>query len=441
MTFAWLKRYMPRGLYGRAALILILPVVTLQLVISVIFIQRHFEDVSVQLSTEVARGLNAMLEEADGPVSRMGFQIAPVAEAEVPGEDFRRWYDFSGIVVDQTLRQEVAGVRRVMLIDDRRAELYIDGPDGTIRRVEFDRRRASASNPHQLLVHMVVFGVLMTLIAFIYLRNQLRPITRLAGAAEAFGRGQHVPYSPSGAIEVRSAGHAFLDMRARIERQIEQRTMMLSGVSHDMRTPLTRLKLGLSMLDDADRAALEQDVDDLQGLLDAFLDFAKGEAGAGVAEPTDPIALVAEVVDKVKGAGGDVVLAEATGQGTVPLRPVSICRAVENLIGNALRYGDRCTVSVSLSDKALRIRVEDDGPGIAPDDRARAIRPFVRLDPARNQDKGSGVGLGLAITADIARSHGGVLRLSDSETLGGLCADIVIGRGKKKAEDRTNPPG
>ena len=426
MTFAWLKRYMPRSLYGRAALILVLPVVTLLLVISVVFTQRHFEDVSEQLSMEVARELRVALGSPVEVQERLAFVILP-ADA-LPEADTRRWFDLSGIVVARTLYAQVPGLERVLLPSDRQVLLYVRRPEGLVE-VTFDRRRASASNPHQLFVYMLFFGALMTVIAYVYMRNQLRPITRLAEAAEAFGRGQVIPYSPSGAIEVRAAGNAFLDMRNRIERQIEQRTMMLSGISHDMRTPLTRMKLELSMLDDAERIPLERDVDDLQRLLDAFLDFARGDAGAGTAEPADPVALVREVIEAMRRDGSDVALVAVEGEGQVPLRPLAMGRALQNLIGNALRYGSRCEVSVSMTEKALRIRVEDDGPGIPAADRERALKPFVRLDPARNQNKGSGVGLGLAIAADIARGHGGVLRLGDSQRLGGLCADIVIGRG------------
>ncbi|MFZ5961623.1 ATP-binding protein [Thalassococcus sp. BH17M4-6] len=430
MLFQWLKRYMPRGLYGRAALILILPVVTLQLVVSVVFIQRHFEGVSRQMSREVARDVNLVLNTLATPQSeairqQLAVDVTAAEPGAVPAQDQRRWYDFSGIVVTRTLQRDLPGLRRVLLPDDTDVILFVER-DG-LWQVRFARRRVSASNPHQLLVNMVVFGGLMTAVAFIYLRNQLRPITRLADAAEAFGRGRHEPYSPAGAVEVRAAGHAFLDMRARIERQIEQRTLMLSGVSHDMRTPLTRLRLGLSMLDDADSAGLERDVDDLQRLLDAFLDFARGNAEAGEPESTDPVALVAEIVSDAQRGGAQVRFDPPPATAQMMLRPMALRRAVENLIGNAVRYGTQAEVSVQITDKSLRIRVEDDGPGIPEAQREEALRPFVRLDPARNQDKGSGVGLGLAIAADIARGHGGVLRLGKAD-LGGLRADIVIAR-------------
>jgi two-component system osmolarity sensor histidine kinase EnvZ len=278
---------MTRGLYGRAALILILPVVALQLVVSVVFIQRHFEGVTKQMSREIAREINAALDTEWGNdpalADALRLDFLPTSPEDMPEHNIRRWYDFSGIVVIRTLDEYVVGFERAHLVDDWTVFVWIDRDDQPLVKIEFSRERASASNPHQLLVNMVVFGALMTLIAYLYLRNQLRPITRLAGAAEAFGRGRHVEYSPSGAVEVRAAGNAFLDMRARIERQIEQRTMMLSGVSHDLRTPLTRLRLGVSMLDQADREPLERDIDDMQRLIDAFLDFARGKAESGKA--------------------------------------------------------------------------------------------------------------------------------------------------------------
>ena len=438
MFFAWLKRFSPRGLYGRAALILILPVVTLQLVVSVVFIQRHFEGVTRQMTQTAAREVELLLQDiavASTPETALE-AVADVAallqivlrfplEVAVP-ESQRRWYDLSGLQVIDTFDRLLPRLLAVRLPDDRNVLLYLDTPPGVLE-VTLDRRRVSPSNPHQLFVNMVFFGGLMTLIAFIYLRNQLRPITRLAQAAEAFGKGRTVTYRPSGAVEVRAAGNAFLDMRNRIERQIEQRTLMLSGVSHDLRTPLTRLKLGLSMLDDADAADLKRDVDEMQSMLDEFLNFARGISEAEP-EPVDPAELLRDLVEDFARAGKAVTLVAVEGRGTILLRRLAMRRAVENLITNAVRYGSRAEVSMMLTEKSLRIRVEDDGPGIPPAQRSEAVKPFTRLDAARNQNKGSGVGLGLAIATDIARAHGGVLRLGQSERLGGLQADIVIAR-------------
>lgn len=437
MFFAWLKNYMPRSLYGRAALILVLPVVTLQLVVSVVFIQRHFEGVTEQMSRSVALELRFLLDEIQGLPTQasaltavrdvsesLRYNINFVSDAQLPDQDLRRWHDFSGIVVVRSLTENLAELRRVEMPDDHNIFAYVQTRLGLLK-IGFDRPRVSATNPHQLLVNMVFFGILMTVISFFYLRNQLRPITRLGRVAEAFGRGQTLPYHASGAIEVRAAGNAFLAMRARIERQIEQRTMMLSGVSHDLRTPLTRLKLGLSMLDDADREPLERDVEDMRRLLDEFLSFASGSA-EGEQELSDPVELVRTVVEDAVRMGTDVKLIKTDEGGLVMLNILSIRRAMENLVGNAVRYGSKAEVSILRTEKTVIFRVEDDGPGLDEENYGAAVKPFVRLDPARNQDKGTGVGLGLAITNDIARAHGGILRFAKSEALGGLRAEIVI---------------
>ena len=437
MSFDWLKHYMPRSLYGRAALILLLPVVFVQIVVSVLFTQRHFEGVTAQMTTAAGREIALGLDAGDaapggaliGPTVQ---EIAPQLEIyvtpvdEVPAKDSWDWLDLSGGFVVAQVHKNVPRALAIDLTDGKRVHVYVDTRMGLVR-VDLDRRRLSAANPHQLFVNMIFFSVLISIIALIYLRNQLRPIKRLARASEAFGRGRHVPYTPAGATEVRAAGAAFVDMRNRIERQIETRTLMLSGVSHDLRTPLTRMRLSLSMLDDDDREALEHDVDQMQSMIDEFLNFAKG-AQEGEPERVDPLALMRDIVTDQQRAGRPVTLIEATGSGTINLRPVAMRRAIENLINNAVRYGARAEVSVVLTDKSLRFRVEDDGPGIPEDRRADAQRPFTRLDPARNQDKGGGVGLGLAIATDIARAHGGVLRLGHSDRLGGLQADIVIAR-------------
>ena len=364
MSFQWLKNYMPRGIYARAALILLLPVVAVQLVVSVIFVQDHFEDVTRQMTATTAREVRLVLSligQAE-TVDDIGSVTADVARTldmvvtptpnDALDEPDRRglWYDFSGGVVIQSLREQVAQVAVVDLSQRRMVRLIVSSEHGPVELV-FDRRRVSAAAPHQLLVNMVFFSILITIIAIIYMRNQLRPIKRLANAAEAFGRGNTIPYSPSGATEVRAAGTAFVDMRNRIERQIETRTLMLSGVSHDLRTPLTRMRLALSMLDDDDRIALERDVDDMQGMIDAFLSFAKGEA-EGEPEAIDPIAFAQDIIADAQRGGQPVTLVEATGEGKVTLRAAAMRRALDNLIGNAVRYGARAEVSVRLSDKS-----------------------------------------------------------------------------------------
>jgi two-component system osmolarity sensor histidine kinase EnvZ len=427
--FSKLKYLMPRSLYGRAALILIVPVVTIQLVVSVAFIQRHFERVTLQMTEGVAQEIQYMLAQQD--VAREDFAAAMGFVIEYPTQktstgDVRDAIDLSGKEVITTLRDMVPRVQYIALLSaPRRVEMIIETAQGPLWLM-VDRARVSASNPHQLLVLMIGTSVLMTLIAYGFLRNQLRPITKLADAAAAFGKGQAVRYRPRGALEVRAAGKAFLDMRARIERQIEQRTMMLSGISHDLRTPLTRLRLGLSMLpEDEETEALLRDVADMQRLIDGFLSFARGDA-MEQAELTDPKELIKRIVDNAVRAGMPVSIGLQTGSGEANLRPAAVMRAIENLIGNGARFGSQVRVSLVHSERDLRVIVEDDGPGIPEDQRSEALTPFARLDAARDPNKGGGVGLGLAITQDVARSHGGRLILSKSQDLGGLKAEFLI---------------
>lgn len=438
--FGFLKNYLPKRLYARAALILVVPIVMLQLVVSITFLQRHFEDVTRQMT----RGLvletmffRETMNNAKTPAEGM-FAANQVAQALgvrlqlIDGDRregvYRQFFDISGLTIIDTIQNQIP---EVFLIDlrqsTREVRIRLDTVHGEMEAV-FNRRLVSASNPHQLLVLMVFTGILMTVIAYIFLRNQLRPIRRLARAAEAFGKGRNTPYRPAGAVEVRAAGIAFLEMRARIERQIEQRTLMLSGVSHDLRTPLTRMRLELELLEPTEEVeALRRDVADMERLLDSFLDFARGEASEEFT-PINPVHLAEEAVTRARRSGGAVSLGAMSGDGEVSMRVMAVNRAMDNLIGNALRYGTRARVSVRVTGNEVVFRVEDDGPGIPEEDREQALKPFTRLDQARNQDKGSGVGLGLAIASDVARSHGGRLTLGESQALGGLQVDLHLAR-------------
>lgn len=437
MVVKWLKQILPRGLYGRAILILLVPIITLQLVISVAFLQRHFDKVTQQMTRSVAISIAYLLEE----LSNAPDQAALQAVAEKLGQELgfivhipagavteaRIFYDLSGKSVIHTVDEVLPSVQAIDLGNLDVVRLWAETPHG-MAEIVFPRLRVSASNPHQLLVIMVFASILMTAVAYGFLRNQLRPITRLANAAEAFGRGRVVSYRPRGATEVRAAGSAFLDMRARIERSREQRTLLLSGVSHDLRTPLTRLKLGLSLSpDDEDTRAMKRDVDDMEHMLEGFLAFVRGEADESI-EPVVPSTIAHRVVDNAARIGRvvELVLGPAADL-PVEMRNKSVERALENLIQNALRYGKKIKLTVSADDEKLSYSVEDDGPGIPEIQREDALTPFKRLDTARNQDGGGGVGLGLAIAMDVARGHGGTLTLLKS-SLGGLRAELTLAK-------------
>lgn len=429
---------MPKRLYWRAAFILLFPVIFLQLIVSVVIIKRHFEGVTEQMTGTVASQIKLIATkveaaEIDAAIElseALNMKLLAVESDKSIGSNSKRFYDVSGIVVIREL-YKLKWVQNVDLLDDDYVTVTLRLAD-MIFQLQFDRARVSASNPHQLIVNMVVFGAFFTLIAFMYLRNQLRPITRLAVAAEAFGRGQTVPYTASGAIEVKAAGNAFLEMRNRIERHIEQRTMILSGVSHDLRTPLTRLKLGISLLDSDDKEPLERDLEEMRLMLDEFLTFAKAQDNE---QSNFELLTVSSIIDSLKDdyqrSNAKLQVANNITTGSYFMRPSLIRRALDNIIGNALRYGTLANLKVTVDNDYINFIVEDDGPGIPAEMRPEALKPFSRLDPARNQDKGMGVGLGLPIASDIAQAHGGSLRLLKSDKYGGLRAEFKIAAKKQ----------
>lgn len=434
----WLKPYLPRTLFKRAFLILIVPIVLIQVVVGVVFVERLFQDVSRQMTNSVSIDLNHLIrviksgedpmETAKSLQIETNWQDAPNFEAE---DRYRDIYDFAGWYVIETLHSEVPEVRVVDLAKERGSVFILAEIDGRGMMFQVARSRVSASNPHQLLVYMILAAALLSVLAALFLRNQIKPIRRLARAAEAFGKGQNLPLNPRGASEVRSAATAFLSMRARIERQIEQRTMMLSGVSHDLRTPLTRLKLSVSLMDpDEETALILRDLDEMEEILDEFLAFARGDSEEQD-EHVSPKSLAEQMAQNASRNERRVELTfdgAADADAPVKMRRPAVQRAISNLLSNALKYGDKIRLNVYTGAGFVEFVVEDNGPGIAADQRANAVKPFARLDAARNQDMGVGVGLGLAIAADIARSHGGSLTLSESDDLGGLKAAFRLPR-------------
>ncbi|MEM1382121.1 MAG: ATP-binding protein [Pseudomonadota bacterium] len=439
-----IKKSMPKSLFGRALLILVLPIMILQIVVAFVFIQRHYDAVTSQMASAVARELNFVIDQVDAADDMaeaeqalrraalpFGFEMELSPDLSVlPGTD-RAFYDLTGMVIAATLRNEL---RRPVAIDLVTHRKHLDARLPTskgILHVLVPRRRVNASNPHLFLVWVTATAVGLTGIAVLFLRNQVRPIRHLALAAAAFGRGRSMPFRPSGAEEVRRAGTAFLDMRGRIERQMEQRTRMLSGVSHDLRTPLTRMKLALAVTEPTQESAeLARDVDEMERMLATFLDFARGESGE-VTEPIDPVDFIEEVATDARRQGYRVAVyahIDTPDRRIVEVRRDAMKRCLANLVNNAMVHGGSVRLTLRLARRSVDFVVEDDGPGIPAEMHEEVLRPFTRLDPARNQDRSSGVGLGLNIAQDIARRHGGSLILEESPDLGGLRAVVRIPR-------------
>jgi two-component system osmolarity sensor histidine kinase EnvZ len=300
--------------------------------------------------------------------------------------------------------------------------------ENAILRFVATRSQTYASNSHIFLLWMIGSSVILLTVAILFLRNQIRPILRLAEAADAFGKGRRVPddFRPRGAREVRQAATAFLEMRDRITTHVEQRTTMLAGVSHDLRTILTRFKLELALLGDTPEAlSLQADVREMQDMLEDYLAFAKGDGGEESA-PTNLRELLEEVEVEAQYFGTPIELKMRKRREdlVLPLKRQAFKRAVTNLVSNAARFGDQIIIRGAVEGQWVRVEVDDNGPGIPPDERANVFKPFYRLDHARNQDEGN-TGLGLAIARDIAKSHGGDITLGES-SMGGLRAVISV---------------
>lgn len=428
---------MPKGLYARSLLIVIVPMVILQSAIALVFMERHWQLVTFSLSSAVTQDIAALIDihrdfGAHDPDNsklekiarqRLNLEVEILPAGPLPQALPKPFFS----LVDRAMSSEIARQIRLPYWIDTVGrsdfiEVRVDMGDG-ILRVVARRSQAYASNSHIFIVWMVSTSIVLIILAILFLRNQIRPILALAGAAEEFGKGREVEFRPRGAREVRRAAYAFLEMKRRIERAMEQRTTMLNGVSHDLRTILTRFKLSLALLgDNAEVEELAGDVDEMQRMLEAYLAFARGDIGEAAA-PTDIPAMLETLRQESERLGHETHVVYA-GEPIATVRPDAFKRCLANLLNNALRHGEKISLEGSCDQKFLLIHVDDDGPGIPADARDMVFRPFVRLDEARNQDEG-GTGLGLSIARDVARAHGGDVFLTKSPT-GGLRASVRV---------------
>ncbi|MBO1022304.1 HAMP domain-containing protein [Methylobacterium sp. SD274] len=427
---------LPKGLYARSLIIIIAPVVLLQSVIAYTFMERHWQLVTRRLSAAVTADVAAMIDvyesypqdkDADtltriaGTRLNLDLDILKGAKLPLPGP--RPFFS----ILDETLSEELAKqIGRPFWIDtvgrSSLIEIRVEIPDGVLR-VTARRSMAYASNSHIFLLWMSGSSLVLLGVAILFLRNQIKPILRLADVAESFGKGREIEFRPRGAREVRQAGHAFIEMKRRIERAMEQRTTMLNGVSHDLRTIITRFKLSLALVEQTSEVEdLQRDVDEMSRMLEAYLAFARGDSGEA-AVSTDMRAMLDDLRTDVERLGAHVAEVEFDGRAMVTLRPDAFRRCLFNLAANAARYGETVAIRGRTEARSFVVSIDDDGPGIPPESREEVFKPFVRLDDAR-QDAG-GSGLGLAIARDIARAHGGDVALHDSP-LGGLRATVRI---------------
>jgi len=445
------KIILPRTLFGRALLIIVIPVVALQLVATFVFYERHWDTVTRRLALSLAGDTALIIEMMretkgaddyraifDSAERFMSLRLTYEEDEILPNQ--RPEIKVANRIVDRMLNKAFdAHLYRPFRIDTSSLgddiEIRIQLTDGVLR-VLTTRKRVTSSTTYIFIMWMVGTSLILMAVAILFLRNQIRPIRQLAEAAEEFGKGRDVGhFHPSGATEVRQAASAFISMRDRIQRQIAQRTEMLAGVSHDLRTPLTRMKLQLVMLSESDDVQhLQADVSEMERMVEGYLAFLRGQDSEAVVD-TNIRSLINGVAVDAGRKGVSVFIAAEVEDSTeqtkareyvdiVPLRPNAIRRCMTNLIDNAARHGEHVEISVSWVKDQLEISVDDDGPGIPEEQREEVFRPFYRLDASRNAETG-GMGLGLAIARDVAHNHGGDILLSDSP-LGGLRASVRL---------------
>jgi two-component system, OmpR family, osmolarity sensor histidine kinase EnvZ len=434
----WVKRLLPQTMFGRSLLLIVMPLVLLQIIATWIFYDRHWEAVSYRFSSDVAGDIALVIDAMKltnsaaererlfahaAPVSELSFAFRPNAALPPSGPA-------GGTTLDKQLRHAmVERVRRPYSIDAtssaRRVLIAVQLADGVLA-VDAPLSRLYTPTTYIFILWMVGSSLVLLCVAAVFLRNQVKSLRRLAAAAEGFGKGRPVAFTKlEGALEVRQAGAAFMQMRDRIQRQIRQRTEILAGVSHDLRTPLTRMKLALELMDgEAAASGLKADVAEMERLVHLYLDFARGEGTESPVE-TD-IALLIEDLAAASRRDGTPLTVERRGALVVPVRPNALRRCLANLIANARRYGRNVWLSSVPVEDGVDILVDDDGPGIPAAERERVFQPFIRLDPSRNPSTG-GVGLGLTIARDVARGHGGDVRLETSPH-GGLRARVHLPR-------------
>lgn len=431
------RRLLPRTLFGRSLLILATPIFLLQLIVAFVFFDRHWDSMSGKLAFALAGEVD-MLSERLAAAKMEAHRNDIIAQASsslellITVEDgkiadfagaplaFDKYYWFSvGPKLRAALQYKMSMPFAVRpYTDDRWFEVVVQITGTKVARFLCHDRRLTSATTYIFILWLIGSAFILFGISLAFMRNQIRPIMKLAVAAEKFGKGQDVPdFKPVGAMEVRQASAAFLHMKERLKRQIEQRTAMLAGVSHDLRTPLTRMKLQMAMYkNSAEADNLRQDIDEMEKMIEGYLAFARGD-GNEASEMADMKSIIERIIANARRQGYDV-------QETLPeklhmrLRPIAMERALANIVTNACKYAKHVWLTAHEQNDAIEITVDDDGPGIEPELRDDVFKPFFRVEKSRNKKTG-GIGLGLSIAQDIVHSHGGEIFLEDSNR-GGL---------------------
>ena len=433
----FLKKILPHSLFGRSLMIILTPAILLQMILLVVFLDNHWKKMTMRYSESVAgevalivQGYKVHHQTNIIPRSlksyfRMDVDLTEknITQNKLVADGI--WEKWVVTFLDDALSVHISDPYEIIYNShDDTVTIYIDVGRKTVA-IAFPDRRIFTSSSYIFLLWMVASALVLSLISIWFMRNQIRPIRKLAVAADRFGRGLDVGvFKASGAREVRQASHAFIVMRDRLQRQIDQRTTMLAGISHDLRTPLTRLKLGLSMIDSEDAKDMTRDVDEMDSMINGYLDFVRGDGDESV-EKVDLSQIVEHVIDLNKKDQSKISYKDDNKEiRLLAVKPLSIQRCIGNLIRNSLKYAENVFVSIEQGDDYILIHVDDDGDGIPKEHRDDVFKAFYRLDKARNSSTG-GVGLGLTITKDIALAHGGDVLLSES-SYGGLRATIQL---------------
>ena len=424
-----IKRMLPSTLFGRALMILVLPVILVQLVAIYMFYERHWDSIVRNMSSALAGEVTLLVREFEtadketriphtaalGDMMGIGVIFDDSQKQVFISDQGREEHPEFFYLLERNLPRPVMVQRTGNEGDDIQISILME--DGTLQ-LTTTKKRLVSSTTYIFILWMAGSAGILLVIAILFLRNQIRPIRQLALAAERFGMGQDTPdFSPRGAAEVRQAGKAFVVMRNRIQRQLNTRTEMLAGISHDLRTPLTRVKLQLAMLNLKGKAKeeLESDVEEMEHMIQEYLDFVRGD-GQETAQPVELKSYLNQIIENYQRHDQPVTLHNELNV-TLNCRPKALKRVIQNIIDNAIQYGNKAEISLSDQPKTIQMVIEDEGPGIPEEEHETVFRPFTRLDPSRNVETG-GAGLGLSIARDIVLSHGGTIMLANRKPHG-----------------------